>query len=100
MDLSKEGVNDKPKTKMQDFRAAQKKMNRELAALTKKRPTLGDGIQGVRKILEAHLGPEFAALVDGIYLGSEGSCRELLCGYPSMLIMDWYNGRLEVAYIS
>lgn len=100
MDLTAEGVQEKSKTKMQAFRAAQKKMNRELAAVTKTRPRLGDGVQAVGRILETYLGPEYGALVHGIYTGSAGSCKDDLPGYPSMLIMDWYNGKLEVAYVS
>lgn len=101
MNPSIEGIQEKPASKMALFRKAQKKANRELYKLTLKRPVLNDAIPAVRSILGVYLGEDLAkALTEGIYCGIAGQSCENIEGYPSKFVMDWYNGRLEVAYIS
>lgn len=100
MDLSNEGILGKNRSRMQEFRRARTKINRELTILTNRRPPLGDGAREISAILGKYLGPEFSGIPDGIYCGMEGCVWECIPGFPSTLVMDWYNGRLEVAYLS
>lgn len=72
-----------------------RKANRVLASLAFNRThTLSSFIDEARRI---H--PEVATALEGIWCGRNGTCVVELDA-RHMLCIDWYNGRVEVAYIS
>ena len=78
-----------------------KQINKELCDVTHKRPDLGDGRGQVAEIIEKHLGTEVREqAVSGFYCGSEGRSFQPIDGFNDALVMDWYNSKLEVAYMS
>lgn len=48
----------------------------------------------------ADIDPALATAVEGIYCGQAGELREEIPGTNRFLVMTWYNGKVETAYVS
>lgn len=76
------------------------KINRKLADITGKMPTLSDFLDQA-----ADISPLMAQTVAGIWCGREGTERiyieeGLEFRFSRMLVVGWYNGKAEYAYVS
>ena len=76
-------------------RTEKSRINRELQRITACRPRLGDFLDQAQA-----LNPKVSFALEGIWCGREGSVFELLDGEPCGVKVTWYNGRVEVAYLS
>jgi hypothetical protein len=69
--------------------------NRRLAELSRGTLTLSDFIVRAR---DTHI--DVADALEGIWCGRSGKVEVDLLGGRHMLVVTWYEGRVEVAYIS
>lgn len=59
-------------------------------------PTVGEWLERIRAIGDASL----TEAVEGIWCGKEGRETLDLTGSRSMLVVGWYNGKVEFSYVS
>jgi len=77
-----------------------RQMNREMNAVTKRLPRLGEGVGEIAAIIRKYMGEDAASVTEGIYCGEFGDMFEVFEGQNHGLRMQWGYGKLEVAYVS
>jgi hypothetical protein len=71
-------------------------LRNKVASTSDNGPSLGIWLDRVRAIGE----PALTEAVEGIWCGREGRATMDLPGVKSMLVVGWYNGRVEFTYLS